>query len=490
MRFFEFKLPEPGTSLADKIKSDLESITANVEKNPEVEQLVNKQLEKLLQQADQALDQAKTNAAAKPAKPAPSGAPVAKPTQLSTPPTESLDEDTATYSLIDELNEKIDQICAAIQNCDPIIQPIKDTISNLRLQIEKSLASAVQQGKETRDIEIQRFFSGLEDQLKQLAAKAAPDSKTLKEIVIRFKSSFSDTILRDRKITQQDFSDFLNDAINGKVVDMAALVKTEKGNIANFVKDSKHKVIFDIIKDDIFGYVPGGTGANMGPGEVALTMFGNPIKKGEVGDLDVDGVMYEVKGGRTRGKESGYGGRLNGKRVQKPTSGFKIINDFFKEKLPNIPSTTESKTGKAISRFNWNTKGIENLNYVFSQGVPEQSRAELMKELMYRLWSGLITNHEDIKNFEARIDSMVDLEGRMDPSAAIRITTELLYDSYALSDGEKVKGKPVFNIIVLNAGSLNYQIIRSAKDIGKAQIVGGISWTDANQSTSPQLFVL
>ena len=46
--------------------------------------------------------------------------------------------------------------------------------------------------------------------------------------------------------------------------------------------------------------------------------------------------MYEVKGGRTTGKESGYGGRLNGKQVQKPTSGFVLINNFFKKYLPTV----------------------------------------------------------------------------------------------------------------------------------------------------------
>lgn len=482
MRFFEFKLPEPDTDLAEKIKSDLQSINTNIDKNPSVKKQVNQELEKLLKQANQTLAQAKASVLKTPTQPA---------AGLQPQPTESLDEDTATFSLIDELNATIDQICATVKNCDSIVKPFKDKIAQLRILVEKGLESAVERGKEERDVEIQRFFSGLEDQLKKLAAKAAPDSKTLKEIVIRFKSSFSDTILRDRKITQQDFSDFLNDAINGQVIDMASLVKKEKGNVAAFIADDKHKIIFDVIKDDIFGYVPGGTGANMGPGEVALTMFGNPIAKGEVGDLDIGGVMYEVKGGRTRGKESGYGGRLNGKEVQKPTSGFKIINDFFKEKLPKIPSTTESRTGKAISRFNWNTKGIENLNYVFSQNVPLNIRAELMTELMTRLWSGLITNNSKIANFQERVTAMVNpKDGTLNPSDAIRITTELLYDSYALSDGEMINNKAVFNIIVLNAGSLNYQIIRSAKDIGKAQIVGGISWTDANQSTSPQLFVL
>ena len=84
---------------------------------------------------------------------------------------------------------------------------------------------------------------------------------------------------------------------------------------------------------------------------------------------------------------------------------------------------------------------------------------------------------------------MITDDGIVDIGKAIQTAAELLYESYALSDGQMIKGKPIFNIIVLNAGNLNYQIIRSSKDISKVRIVGGISWNDANQSTSPQLFM-
>jgi hypothetical protein len=377
-----------------------------------------------------------------------------------------------------------------VKKCDPIVKPFKDKINLLKIQVAKSVASAVQTGKDTRDVEIQTFFSGLEEQLRIQAAKAAPDPRILKEIVIRFKGSFSDAILRDRKITQEDFKDFLNDAISGKVIDMSSLVKSDKGNIGNFISDSKHKEIFEIIRDDVFGYIPGGTGANMGPGEVALTMFGNPIRKGEIGDLDINGVMYEVKGGRTTGKESGYGGRLNGKQVQKPTSGFVLINNFFKKYLPTVDPVGLGKTGKKVSRFNWNTKGLGVLNDVMSSAVKKKEKRELLlKELMFTLWAGLINNRDEIKNFQERVHSMVSTAGLIDIENAIKVSTELLYESYAVSDGQVIRGKPVFNIIILNAGTLNYQIIRSSKDISKVRIVGGISWTDANSSTSPQLYI-
>jgi hypothetical protein len=483
MRFFEFKLPDPNSSLGKTIQGDLDFISNAVEQKPEIENLVNPELQKLLAQAKATLSKVKTQNPAQKTQQVPNTPPAAG-------TNEDLDEDVAVYSLIDELSAYIDEICKVVKKCDPIVKPFKDKINLLRVQAAKSLASAVQTGKETRDVEIQAFFSGLEEQLRILAAKAAPDPKILKEIVIRFKSSFSDAILRDRKITQEDFKDFLNDAISGKVIDMSSLVKSDKGNIENFISDPKHKEIFEIIKDDVFGYIPGGTGANMGPGEVALTMFGNPIRKGEIGDLDIDGVMYEVKGGRTKGKESGYGGRLNGKQVQKPTSGFVLINNFFKKYLPSIDPVGLGKTGKKVSRFNWNTKGLGVLNDVVSLAVKKKEKRELLlKELMLTLWAGLINNRDEIKNFQERVYSMVNDQGLVDIEKAIKISTELLYESYAISDGQVIRGKPVFNIIILNAGTLNYQIIRSSKDISKVRIVGGISWTDANSSTSPQLYI-
>ena len=482
MRFFEFKLPDTQSDFGVEIQKNLDFIANSVEQNPEIEKLVNTELQKLLVQAKGTLSKVKVKTPAQPA--APLNNPPAEETK------EELDEDVASYALIDELSAYIDEICKVVKKCDPIVKPFKDKINLLKIQVAKSVASAVQTGKDTRDVEIQTFFSGLEEQLRILAAKAAPDPKILKEIVIRFKGSFSDAILRDRKITQEDFKDFLNDAISGRVIDMSSLVKSDKGNIGNFISDSKHKEIFEIIRDDVFGYIPGGTGANMGPGEVALTMFGNPIRKGEIGDLDINGVMYEVKGGRTTGKESGYGGRLNGKQVQKPTSGFVLINNFFKKYLPTVDPVGLGKTGKKVSRFNWNTKGLGVLNDVMSSAVKKKEKRELLlKELMLTLWAGLINNRDEIKDFQERVYSMVSTAGLIDIEKAIKISTELLYESYAVSDGQVIRGKPVFNIIILNAGTLNYQIIRSSKDISKVRIVGGISWTDANSSTSPQLYI-
>ena len=63
---------------------------------------------------------------------------------------------------------------------------------------------------------------------------------------------------------------------------MQSLVSVDAGNIEKYV-GAEYRAVFDGIKADVFPYSPPGTGHNMGPGEVALTMFGNPIVKGEVG---------------------------------------------------------------------------------------------------------------------------------------------------------------------------------------------------------------
>jgi len=369
--------------------------------------------------------------------------------------------------------------------------------ANLEQQAEQKYQQGKIEGGEEKTKEIQQFFSGLEDQLKILASKAAPTKAIEKEIVTRFKGSFTDLVLRDQKITQEDLQEFLQAGIDGQVINMLDLVKTStSGNLEKYI-DEKYKKIIGIIKDDIFGYVPPGTGANMGPGEVALTMFGNPAKKGDVGDLDIGGVMYEIKGAKpavTSGTgQSGSGGRLNGTRVQKPTTGFKIINDYFAKNLPDVDPTYKNIKGKTISKFNWNAKGINLFNQTVVTNIPNlERRRKFVMNFILELWGGLITNHNEIKNFEDMLISTVDLdEGTIDIQQAISTVTKLLYLSYKLSNGHPVPGmrdNQMF-IIVLNASSLNYQIIKTTKDFDKIKIAGSINWTDANQSTSPQLFL-
>jgi hypothetical protein len=294
---------------------------------------------------------------------------------------------------------------------------------------------------------------------------------------------FSKVVLRNRQLSKEEVISFLDAANNSHIINMTELVKQEEGNVLNFV-NKKYIEQFNLFKDSLFGYIPGGTGANMGPGEVALSLLGNPTKKGTIGDLLVGNTMYEIKGNRP-GKG---GGRMNGKQVQKPTSGMNWIRDFFKKTF-NKETVFKNEKGKPISMYNWNDLGIKNLNDDVTKLVPNiDQRDRILKKFLIGLWSFMILNHKEIDNFKKIIESSVS-EGIIDPVKAKYNILSVLYESYRLSDGEGEGKDKQLNIIVLNASTLNFRIIRNASDFSHIQVKGGVNWNDANSSTSPQTHI-
>ena len=64
------------------------------------------------------------------------------------------------------------------------------------------------------------------------------------------------------------------------------LLRLSKGNIK--VVDPKYQKVFDVfVEENIFSYAPGTTSGAIGPGEMALSMMGNPAEKGKTGDLRI-----------------------------------------------------------------------------------------------------------------------------------------------------------------------------------------------------------
>jgi hypothetical protein len=411
-------------------------------------------------------------------------------------PVESLDEAVGdTEAKIKSAEDKLKTLRFMLQNFrDPKVGEIIQELENDVLELKNIHREELKGAGDVRQQEIENWFSGLDKDIMALAAKASSNSTIQKEITNRFKGSFTTEVLIKKNITKDDLTKFLQDAEEGKVIDMESLVLKDSGNINSYV-GSEYKKVFDAIKADIFPYSPPGTGHNMGPGEVALTMFGNPITKGSVGDLNVNGVLYELKGAKTRdakGKKSLSGGRMNGKDVSKPTTGRTAIVSWVKKNLGK-DALNPYLEGTKLRDLNWNAKGIENLNTLFQTNIRNGAKRTIkLREFMLDLWHAMIQNHKEIENFDGRIQSMVSDNGTISDQA-IRIITELLYESYALSDGEKdEKGnqKP-FNIMVFNAQTLEYRIVRSTAGFAKQgiRVIGGIDWNDANASASPQLYI-
>ena len=419
-------------------------------------------------------------------------------------PPQTEDAEQISMASVEQMQQMIAHMCKVDMNkCGQFliqnkivasIDQAENYIKNILPQnVKKDVDMIHKAGKDAGAGEVSDWFAGLDDDIMRLASKASGNRVIQREITNRFKGSFTTEVLVKKNITKESLTKFLQDAEDGKVIDMQSLVSNDSGNIGRYV-GAEYKSVFDAIKTDVFPYSPPGTGHNMGPGEVALTMFGNPIVKGEVGDLNVGGVLYELKGAKTRnpaGKSAKSGGRMNGKDVSKPTTGRSAIKKWISANLGD-EALRPYVSGTKLLELNWNGKGIQNINKLIADNIQDMSERDAkMKDFMLDLWKTMIQNHKAIPNFDARIQSMVT-NGQLNDTS-VKVVVELLYESYADSDGEKDesgKQKP-FNIMVFNAQSLEYKIIRATDGFVNQgiKVIGGIDWNDANASASPQLYI-
>tara|TARA_B100000579_G_scaffold69481_1_gene52517 strand:+ start:18671 stop:21895 length:3225 start_codon:yes stop_codon:yes gene_type:complete len=419
-------------------------------------------------------------------------------------PPQTEDAEQISMASLEQMQQMIAHMCKIDMNkCGQFllqnkivasIDQAENYIKNILPQnVKKDVDMIHKAGKDAGAGEVSDWFAGLDEDIMRLASKASGNRVIQREITNRFKGSFTTEVLVKKNITKENLTKFLQDAEDGKVIDMQSLVSVDAGNIERYV-GAEYKAVFDAIKTDVFPYSPPGTGHNMGPGEVALTMFGNPIIKGEVGDLNVGGVLYELKGAKTRnpaGKSAKSGGRMNGKDVSKPTTGRNVIKQWITTNLGS-QLLKSYLSGTKLLELNWNAKGIQNINNLIASNIQDVNDRDVkMKDFMLTLWKAMIQNHTAIKDFDSRIESIVT-NGQLNDTA-VKVIVELLYESYADSDGKKdASGKQTpFNIMVFNAQSLEYKIIRATEGFVQQgiKVIGGIDWNDANASASPQLYI-
>lgn len=473
MRFTEFKQPISESNDTAEVSSDLNQIQQLVSNDPVKEKHATSYLTKILQKINQLV-----SAADKKSITSPITQPNTTPTSNTKPAVAEEISNSVLPGIITSINVQMLEL-SRIPGMEEQIKKLKEYINNLKNQCKIEY----QRGIDDAEKSTQKYFSDIDSYIDPLLTKLGPNNTIKGDVKKQLESMFSKAVLRNRQLSKEEVISFLDAANNSHIIDMTKLVKQEEGNVLNFV-NKKYVKQFNLFKDSLFGYIPGGTGANMGPGEVALSLLGNPTEKGTIGDLLVGNTMYEIKGNRP-GKG---GGRMNGKQVQKPTSGMNWIRDFFKETF-NKETVYKNEKGKPISMYNWNDLGIKNLNDDVTKLVPNiNQRDRILKKFLVGLWSFMILNHKEIDKFQEIISSSVS-EGIIDPVKAKYNILTVLYESYRLSDGEGEGKDKQLNIIVLNASTLNFRIIRKASDFSNIQVKGGVNWNDANSSTSPQTHI-
>lgn len=285
------------------------------------------------------------------------------------------------------------------------------------------------------------------------------------------------------KITKEKVLEFLKAAENGSVINNMELVSQDHGNIAN-VFDDDYKDILAELAPQLFKLKPPAAGsANIGPGELALAMLGNPSTKADKGDININGEMYEIKAG-----SGTVGGRFNSSDVGKAKEGWKTWSDGIKKIMgknfdPNQVNIAKSGKKTLGAKYNWNDSGIAKFN---SEVGPKTDKAKTM-ELISDVMKVLFKNYKKLKNIPSYIKGMVNNDGTINIDTYMMYWSRALYDSYQEADG-------VTNILIINTGNLDYTIIRNSEDIQEKfqntfRTSGGFNWNDGQQTASPQFVV-
>jgi hypothetical protein len=329
------------------------------------------------------------------------------------------------------------------------------------------------------------------------AVNAADFTKTLKQALF---GKIVD-IQEEADATPAEIKEFLAACVKGDVINMLSVISEDRGNIKEHV-NPKYEKLFDIfVKQNIFTYSPGKTSGAIGPGEMALSMMGNPAEKAKKGDLKVGLVEVEIKAAG-----SSSGGRLNSKSISKATAGWepwkngiaKIVSTapkgattFITDKKGNRVKIAVNKfdgnqynitQGKAKlgNKYNWNVKGFQALN---EEILEPYSDFDKTFELFHTTIKALVLNFDKIKNADKLIATAVNQDGTVDWIKMNKAYTKIAYESYNLADG-------ITTIMFLRTDTLDYTLIKDGNDLvkklGKTVLISsGFNWNDDQQTPTP-----
>ena len=286
------------TSLAQKVR---DFVTKNIKKTPEPQ---TEALGSEDQEAESALQRLKTD--------------------IATIEASDIDENIKA-SFLASLNETLDKLTKASENIktsrdsarterDEAINFVKDVTGVL-----VTLGNKVQ--GYTADLDTSDMTARDRASYKKMSINADKFTKTLKQALF---GKILD-MQEESDIKAEEIKEFLQACVDGKVINMLRLISVDRGNVKDFVNPNYQKVFDVFVKENIFSYAPGTTSGAIGPGEMALSMMGNPAEKGKKGDLKIGDEEVEIKA------SAKTGGRFNSKAIAKATTGWQTwsnkIND-------------------------------------------------------------------------------------------------------------------------------------------------------------------
>jgi hypothetical protein len=311
-------------------------------------------------------------------------------------------------------------------------------------------------------------------------------------------------IIATNNVPEEHMKFLLKGAKTGMIIDMTSLVNSYNGKIDDHVRQP-YKDIFSKVIGNFFNLADGmRTAGNIGPGEVAFVLLGNPAKKMNKGDLEVGKESFEVKASSdtpgklkqdgTPGASKPNGAVFGAKVNQKPASAWPIVQEILNKY--GIAQTTRTVTNKTtgetkeLERFKINSSGMTDLNAELdSMGMPKAKRANLMADILEQLFPKIVKQNkkEFVQHVALTMDPTTGHFPTEDSGELMKLLAKTALTGYKL---EKHKE----NFIFFNKSSRTYYVFRGdemseAIDDGTIRLFKGIDWSDGQYPAAPKMYI-
>ena len=411
-----------------------------------------------------------------------------------------INENVAVNILTHELQDKIAEICRVMPDCDAYINNFYTAIDNFKDKVVEGFAQERAQGRAEAEKAAVDFMNQIDVQLGRLAVKvdgftvpnyrnAGFTKKQIKAFQTREKvqtglMGLFDNLFRKKiktgELSQEEALAFAKAAADGDVIDMRQLVQNKErhGSVDDYVNPS-YKNVYNIVIDDLMNAMPGSTGGATGPGEVALAALGNPSQKAEnKGDLVIDGVLYELKGGGFIKGEAATGGRLNGDRILASDAAHAMVVQLLKKEHNNLYKAMQTLFNKGEWKGRLLISGITAsgvVNYEKALNLAGYNKQQTI-DFLHDLGAIFTVNYHDIVN--SRLDQyyhdLLDSAITQTPEG-IGLNYTKLIQAITFIQHESYKKTNKFNhIILLNKSTRTFTIIDSGEEfvekIGNGQV--------------------
>jgi hypothetical protein len=362
-----------------------------------------------------------------------------------------------------------------------------DTNKKVALDAIEAIAAA---GDENALNQVIAFLKGAE--LKELAG-AAIQNNISQGIKGNLDQKLSD-IVAGTNTSFEDKEKFLQDMASAKgFFDGSVLIQQPTGNLYQvFDKVPVLNQIYRKLALELRGAM--GYGPDQGPGEFLLALTGQGVDLADKSDLIlVDGQGVEVKADGTAvsaktGKKSRSGGRLYS------TSGYGTASTarvgMFKAMVDNgVPAEVMKQYGWPVrdkgvkypaGGLNFNEKGVQNLNSLFSQYMDRAGVQEVMRAMVNGLYTELPEGMSD------KFINTVNQDGTIDYKTMMTELIVLGHLYYKAQEGHDY-------IMVLNTNTGDYVMMgdeaqtRKLLQQGVVRPNSGMDFFDDRSKGTPQL---